>query len=186
MTTNSKFQRVESDFAEINGPYIVTANFQDVHRSPKVSIEISGYCNDDFPRLLLQLTMAVRVETEAKMIERLRDLLPVLTGAIPKQSETLGILAPLAPRRGQQSTLVALQHVRMLTDQLGMSPQPISLAAKTAQQFNLAKSFSVSNPVELIAQIEGVPVTTIRRRLAKARDGELIAKVRGEDNDKNS
>jgi hypothetical protein len=69
-------------------------------------------------------------------------------------------------------------HIRELTNS-GLIPRPGSeLSYRTARQYEICKSLGVTNLVELIADYEMVPVSTIRRRIAKSRDIGLIPKTR--------
>ena len=185
MNIKSKSNLQLCDFAEEMSGFAVTADFKGDSNSTQATVHVSGTCVDGRPRLLLRLETVLQPSNEADSIRQLRTILEGILLAVTNLSFPKGLDLSNQKGNGSQVVHIARQHLEMLSTRVSMSQRPLNLSMKTAFQFSLAKSFGIANVVETIALVEGVPVTTVRRRLAKARNAGLIEKIRGQINAQN-
>ena len=72
----------------------------------------------------------------------------------------------------------ARAHMRLLDQAFLLGSANSALSVRTSRQYELCRSFGVTSAVQFIADFENVPISTIRRRLSKARDLGYIPKTR--------
>jgi hypothetical protein len=136
---------------------------------------VSGQTPDHGPRMLLQMQIGLATHNEVAQFAECKKLAKLVFTLSEHSALGGGLSAPTLMLETERRIRVALIHFQEL-DSRGLLTSSESLNVRTSRQHELCKSFGIAKSVEFLAEYEGVPLSTIQRRLAKARDAGLIAK----------
>jgi DNA-binding transcriptional ArsR family regulator len=103
---------------------------------------------------------------------------PIILKLARKSAIAGGLKSALTLPEALDRTAFALAHLRLLDEASLLGDRQAELSVRTSRQYELCKSFGITTAVQLISDFEQVPISTIRRRLSKARDLGLIIKTR--------
>ena len=128
--------------------------------------------------LLLQLQLGLEGKDEAEARAACEALVPTISKLAKSSASAGGLNAPLVLPHALRKEQFALTHLQLLDVAGVIKNASVELAQQTALQYQLCNALGVTKKVELLAEFLAVPVSTVRRRLARARDlGFLVKKI---------
>ena len=139
---------------------------------------VTGLTEKGSVALLLQLQLGLAGKDEASARNSCQVLMPVIVQLAKSSASAGGLNVPLVLPHAWNKSQFALAHLRLLDVAGVIKNSSVELAQQTALQYQLANALGVTKQVELLAEHLGVPVSTVRRRLAKARDQGFLSKKR--------
>ena len=172
--------RAKSDFYSVSGNLVATADLKKVGEGSLLSTwVVTGVCPNGALACLFVGRFSLVARDEKSAIVECESIAPAVLELANRGTGLNG----LANVNFSESVLtsVLMFHIDIQL-KLSESRQEItSLAKRAARGFELCKSFGYSKYIELLSDIESVPVSTIKRRLDSARDAGLIPKQRGKN-----
>jgi DNA-binding transcriptional ArsR family regulator len=139
---------------------------------------VSGLTEGGNASLLLQLQTGLTSLDEKGALEECQQMKPIILKLARKSAIAGGLKSALTLPEALDRTAFALAHLRLLDEASLLGDRQAELSVRTSRQYELCKSFGITTAVQLISDFEQVPISTIRRRLSKARDLGLIIKTR--------
>jgi hypothetical protein len=176
---NSKISlRAKSDYHYVSGNLVATAEFKLMTDGSMLSTwVVTGVGTNGALACLFMGRFGLVARDEADAVAESESIAPIVL-ELANRGTGLNGLANVNLSE-HVLTAVLMFHIDMQL-KLSESRQEIaSLAKRAARGFELCKSFGYSKYIELLSDIESVPVSTIKRRLDSARDAGLIPKQRG-------
>ena len=164
----------------IDRELVAVVQMQELGKGIQCHWTISGVSESGEALLVLELKVSLQsrseVETQRECAKSANTLFQ-----IARSSLAAGGLVPSAgePEGGGRAQL-ALVHMGVMDGIELLGDRTSRLSVRTSRQYSLCKSFGLTSIVKLMAQFEGVPITTVQRRLAKARNLGLIEKRKSE------
>lgn len=139
---------------------------------------VSGLTEGGNASLLLQLQTGLTSQNEKEALAECQAMKPMILKLARKSAIAGGLKSALVLPEAVDRTAFALAHMRLLEQASLLGDRQSELSVRTSRQYELCKSFGITTAVQLISDFEEVPISTIRRRLSKARDMGLIKKTR--------
>jgi len=139
---------------------------------------VSGLTEDGKASLLLQLQTGLTSLNEKGALVECQQMKPIILKLAKKSALAGGLKSALVLPEASDRTAFALAHMRLLEQASLLGDRQSELSVRTSRQYELCKSFGITSAVQFISDFEQVPISTIRRRLAKARDRGFIKKTR--------
>jgi hypothetical protein len=146
---------------------------------------VSGLTEGGNASLLLQLQTGLTSLNEKEALAECQAMKPIILKLARKSAIAGGLKSALVLPEAVDRTAFALAHLRLLEQASLLGDRQSELSVRTSRQYELCKSFGITTAVQLISEFEQVPISTIRRRLSKARDLGLIIKTRKSRADSN-
>jgi hypothetical protein len=146
---------------------------------------VSGLTEGGNASLLLQLQTGLTSLNEKEALAECQAMKPIILKLARKSAIAGGLKSALVLPEALDRTAFALAHMRLLEQASLLGDRQSELSVRTSRQYELCKSFGITTAVQLISEFEQVPISTIRRRLSKARDLGLIIKTRKSRADSN-
>jgi hypothetical protein len=128
--------------------------------------------------LLLQMQLGLSGNSEEDATMSCEEILPSVVALAKSSASAGGLNSPLVLPPTWSKAQFALAHLRLLGVAGVINNSGGELAQATALQYQLCNALGITKQVELMAEFLGVPVSTVRRRLAKARDLGYLQKRR--------
>ena len=120
--------------------------------------------------LLLQMQLELAGNSEEEATISCEQILPSVVALARSSASAGGLSSPLVLPPTWSKSQFALAHLRLLSVAGVINNSGGELAQATALQYQLCNALGITKQVELMAEFLRVPVSTVRRRLAKARD----------------
>jgi hypothetical protein len=138
---------------------------------------VSGPGHKGMIRLLLEIQMQLSGEILEEAMSVAKGMVEPHILRLAKLSSIAGGMRVLAPENDAALRLqLAEKHIHFHKRTEGFYVEG-EANAETVQLYFLAKGFGVKSPVNYVAKYLDVPISTITRRLARARDEGLIPKL---------
>ena len=128
--------------------------------------------------LLLQMQLGLQGLDEQEAAKSCQEILSSVVALAKSSASAGGLNSPLVLPPTWSKAQFALAHLRLLSVAGVINNSGGELAQATALQYQLCNALGVTKQVEVMAEFLGVPVSTVRRRLAKARDLGYLQKRR--------
>lgn len=128
-------------------------------------------------RALLTLRISCAAMNEKDALDEVERMLPSVTQLASIARATQGLMLPT--REGsdvQDFEIIAATHLRYHLAELAGVGAVQGAAERTAIEAAFCKSVGLTKFIDFLARFEGVPITTIRRRMDKARTLGLVQK----------
>lgn len=138
----------------------------------------SGITNEGELRLLAAFELPLHLADEPEALEECVRIYQSSVSALLEQAEqTDGLPEPRFPPPVEVRRELALLHLQLHQERGTLGELASAKSERAALQFQLIKSFGYSAATPLMAEYEGVPKTTIAKRLWLARDTGILPKV---------
>jgi hypothetical protein len=165
------------DFVFTSGEIAALVEVKTSGGSPVTSWWVAGPTRLGSTVLLLHMQIALTGETDMDVFEECKKHAKKIIDLSKVSALAGGLREPALSTDAATREMLADMMLKVLGS-LNRADASNSLAKSTAQNYELAKSFDITKVVEFVARFEQVPVTTIQRRLASARDSGFIQKQR--------
>lgn len=139
---------------------------------------VSGFSASEKFGLLLQLQIALAEDSESGSQLRIRELVPTILALAKGSASVGGIDAPFIAPEPQVRKMIVLEHLAIAATSRIFDRAAYDLMQLTAFEYSLCTSFGLKTQIDTLAEFHGLPVSTISRRVARARDLGLISKPR--------
>lgn len=139
---------------------------------------VSGLTSNQNISLLLQLQTGLKSSNEKDALVECKQIKPLILELARNSASAGGLKTALVLPDAMNRIAFARAHMRLLDQAFLLGSASSELSVRTSRQYELCRSFGVTSAVQFIADFEEVPISTIRRRLSKARDLGYIAKTR--------
>jgi len=155
------------DVAYGDGPYFATAEFKKTKFGCMGFVVISG--PGPKQSTVLHHVGQIAISDESEALARVSAYLEMMMEFIKSGAAPEGFALRELLIDGKDVIQSAKAHLAYHTENGRFGATGTALYRSTLRQFQLLSQFGVPKPVRVLAEIEGVPVTTISRRLASAR-----------------
>lgn len=174
----------KSDFEFQEGGLFLTAELK-TRTTGTMTVDwlASGLDPEGYLRCFLTTRVSCAAMNEAEARSQINLMLPAIVSLATLAQTSSGLTQASRNEmlvQGIEQTIA--NHLTKHLDHLDAEGVVSTAAAKTAFETAFCKSVGLTKYVDFLARFEGVPVTTIRRRLDNARTLGLIPK-RGESDD---
>ena len=164
------------DFAMRHGESFATAEFKGLSTGFVAHWVVSGVSATGLPSILLNMSVSMKELTEAELSEEASDFAEKFVFPIAEHlASTPGAGEPL-PRlsvENRQAVFVEHMHQQFSKERVGS----LTLQRQTEALFKMATNLDVIAPLKLIAEFQGVAVSTVETRVKKGRGSGSIPKA---------
>jgi hypothetical protein len=168
----------KQDFEVVVDSMAITVEFKKIGEVMASQWWVTGITKKGRVALFLQLQLSLKSRTEDSAISECKRILPIVKSLAVTAKMSGGLSSPINQAPNLDRSNLAKCHLRLLDVAGIFQNQAMDLAHETALRYELCNALGVSRQVELIAAYLAVPVSTVQRRLAKARDvGYLPKKI---------
>lgn len=168
----------KQDFEVVVDSMAITVEFKEIGEVMASQWWITGITKKGRIALFLQLQISLKSRTEDSAINECKRILPIVKSLAVTAKLSGGLSSPMSQTPNLDRSNLAKCHMRLLDVAGVFQNQAMDLAHETALRYELCNALGVSRQVELMAEYLAVPVSTVQRRLAKARDvGYLPKKI---------
>jgi hypothetical protein len=142
---------------------------------------LSGLTTSGNVSLILQLQTSLPAKTQKIALEQAQDLLRPLLKVAKLALAGRGLRADLLLPELSRRKAFAIAHLRLL-DSVGLlGDNEDGIYVRTSREYQLCESLGVTNVVETIAEFEGVPLSTIRKRIQRSREAGILERKREQE-----
>jgi len=179
----NKFKQARSpralyDFELIEGNIVAVVELKQIDGVMASYWWVSGLTEGGNVSLLLQLQTGLTALGEREALVECQQMDKMVIELSRNSAKAGGLKTALVLPEAINRTAFAMAHMRLLDEASLLGDRRSELSTRTARQYELCKSFGITTVVQVISDFENVPISTIRRRLSKARDLGFIIKIR--------
>lgn len=139
---------------------------------------LSGLTSSGNASLVLQIQTSLPAKNQKNAIEQASGLLRPLLKIAKVSLESRGLKADLLLPELSERRAFAIAHLRLMNSVGLLGSTEDGIYVKTSRQYQLCESLGVSNVVETIAEFEGVPLSTVRKRIQRSREAGILERKR--------
>jgi hypothetical protein len=170
--------RAKSDYHYVSGNLVATAEFKLMTDGSMLSTwVVTGVGTNGALACLFMGRFGLVARDEAGAVAESESIAPIVLELANRGTGLNGMVNVNFSEN--VFTEVLMFHIEMQLNLSTSRQELTSLAKRAARSFELCKSFGYAKYIELLAYMESVPVTTIKKRIDNARDLGLIPKQRG-------
>jgi hypothetical protein len=142
---------------------------------------LSGLTKSGNASLILQLQTSLPAKTQKIALEQARGLLRPLLKVATVSLESKGLKADLLLPELSERRAFAIAHLRLMNSVGLLGTDEDGIYVRTSRQYQLCESLGVTNVVEAIAEFEGVPLSTVRKRIQRSREAGILERKREQE-----
>jgi hypothetical protein len=142
---------------------------------------LSGLTKSGRASLILQLQTSLPAKTQKIALEQARGLLRPLLKVATVSLESRGLTADLVLPELSERRAFAIAHLRLMNSVGLLGTDEDGIYVRTSRQYQLCESLGVTNVVDAIAEFEGVPLSTVRKRIQRSREAGILERKREQE-----